>query len=159
MPEVDRPGMEIWRILVMGIIKQGLGCDFDRLQELANEHKTLCLLLGHPHIWCCILGDVELNIFQVVTSHESHIVSECLGQNFPPCSSHIDTSSWHVHSCQALILILYNKFNMLSTYHMRQTVAVVGRIGDGKPGFRTVLGRKSGFCPLGQNGRNRSVMG
>ena len=30
---VGRPGMEMWRIPVMGVVRQGLGCDFDRLQE------------------------------------------------------------------------------------------------------------------------------
>ncbi len=28
---VGRPGMEMWRILVMGVVMQGLGCDYDRL--------------------------------------------------------------------------------------------------------------------------------
>ena len=49
--KVGRPGMEMWRILVMGVIKQGLGCDFDRLHELANEHKTLRRFLGHADVW------------------------------------------------------------------------------------------------------------
>ena len=44
---VGRPGMEMWRILVMGVVMQGLGCDFDRLHELVNEHRTLRLFLGH----------------------------------------------------------------------------------------------------------------
>ena len=44
---VGRPGMELWRILVLAVLKQGLGCDFDRLQELANEHGTLRKMLGH----------------------------------------------------------------------------------------------------------------
>ena len=48
---VGRPGMEMWRILVMGVVKQGLGCDFDRLQELVNQHKTLRRFLGHPDVW------------------------------------------------------------------------------------------------------------
>ena len=48
---VGRPGMEIWRILVMGVVKQGLGCDFDRLHELVNEHKTLRRFLGHSEVW------------------------------------------------------------------------------------------------------------
>ena len=48
---VGRPGMEMWRILVMGVVKQGLGCDFDRLQELVNQHKTLRRFLGHADIW------------------------------------------------------------------------------------------------------------
>ena len=34
----------------MGVVKQGLGCDFDRLHELVNEHKTLRKFLGHPAI-------------------------------------------------------------------------------------------------------------
>ena len=44
---VGRPGMELWRVLVMGVLKQGLGCDFDRLQELVNEHRTVREFLGH----------------------------------------------------------------------------------------------------------------
>ncbi len=48
---VGRPGMEMWRIFVMGVVKQGLGCDFDRLHELANQHKTLRRFLGHADIW------------------------------------------------------------------------------------------------------------
>ncbi len=35
---VGRPGMELWTILVLGVVKQGLGCDFDRLREPANQH-------------------------------------------------------------------------------------------------------------------------
>ena len=49
--KVGRPGMELWRILVMGVVKQGLGCDFDRLHELVNEHKTLRRFLGHADVW------------------------------------------------------------------------------------------------------------
>ena len=42
-----RPGMDLWRILVLAILKQGLNCDHDRLAELANEHGTLRQMLGH----------------------------------------------------------------------------------------------------------------
>ena len=55
LPGVDRtigrPGMELWRILVMGVVMQGSGCDFDRLHELVNEHNTLRQFLGHADIW------------------------------------------------------------------------------------------------------------
>ncbi len=44
---VDRPGMDLWRILVLGVLKQGLGCDFDRLQDLANNHRTVRAMLAH----------------------------------------------------------------------------------------------------------------
>ena len=46
-PERGRPGMEQWKILVLGVIRLGLNTDYDRLTELANEHKTLRLFLGH----------------------------------------------------------------------------------------------------------------
>jgi hypothetical protein len=46
-PKVGRPGMELWRMFVLATLKQGLGCDFDRLQELADEHRTLRQMLGH----------------------------------------------------------------------------------------------------------------
>ena len=45
--DVGRPGMELWRIFVLATLKQGLNCDFDRLQELANQHQTLREMLGH----------------------------------------------------------------------------------------------------------------
>ena len=51
LPEVDqtvgRPGMDLWRILVMGILLQGLGEDYDRIHELVNEHQTIRQFLGH----------------------------------------------------------------------------------------------------------------
>ncbi len=42
-----RPGMEQWSILVLGTLRVALNADFDRIQELANEHRTLRMMLGH----------------------------------------------------------------------------------------------------------------
>ena len=40
LPGVDRglgrPGMDLWRIFVLATLKQGIRCDDDRLQDLAN---------------------------------------------------------------------------------------------------------------------------
>ena len=47
---VGRPGMDLWRILVTGILLQGLGEDYDRIHELVNEHKTIRQFLGHGSI-------------------------------------------------------------------------------------------------------------
>ena len=44
---VGRPGMELWTILVLAVLKQGLDCDYDRLQELANHHNIVRQMLGH----------------------------------------------------------------------------------------------------------------
>ena len=48
--KVGRPGMDMWSILVMGVVKQGLACDFDRLHELVNEHNTIRQFLSHADI-------------------------------------------------------------------------------------------------------------
>jgi len=42
-----RPGMEQWKILVLGVLRLGLNADYDRIHELSNEHKTLRQMLGH----------------------------------------------------------------------------------------------------------------
>jgi IS5 family transposase len=42
-----RPGMEQWRILVLGSLRLALGADYDRVHELANQHRTLRRMLGH----------------------------------------------------------------------------------------------------------------
>ena len=44
---VGRPGMELWQILVMGVLKQGLNCDFDRIHHIANNCNLVRQFLGH----------------------------------------------------------------------------------------------------------------
>lgn len=39
--------MTQWQILVLGVLRLGLNADYDRIQELANQHKTLRQMLGH----------------------------------------------------------------------------------------------------------------
>jgi hypothetical protein len=43
-----RPGMDLWKILVLGVVKVNLNTDYDRLQELANNHIVIRAMLGHP---------------------------------------------------------------------------------------------------------------
>ena len=42
-----RPGMTLWTILVCGVIRLDLNCDYDRLHELVNQHNTIREMLGH----------------------------------------------------------------------------------------------------------------
>jgi IS5 family transposase len=42
-----RPGMELWKILVLGTVKLNCNWDYDKLHEMANNHKTLRFMLGH----------------------------------------------------------------------------------------------------------------
>jgi len=50
-PQVDkrngRPGMELWKILVCGVLRLDLNEDYDRLCELVNHHNTIREMLGH----------------------------------------------------------------------------------------------------------------
>jgi hypothetical protein len=44
---VGREGMPLWRILVLGTLRLCCGWDYDKLQEIANNHHTLRQMLGH----------------------------------------------------------------------------------------------------------------
>jgi len=46
-PNNGRKGMTLWRILVLGTVRLCCNCDNDKLRELANEHRTLRMMLGH----------------------------------------------------------------------------------------------------------------
>jgi hypothetical protein len=42
-----RPGMTLWKILVLGTLRLNCNFDFDKVQEMANQHRTLRQMLGH----------------------------------------------------------------------------------------------------------------
>ncbi len=42
-----RPGLDLWRIFVMGILRVNLNWDYDRLHEMVNNHVTIRQILGH----------------------------------------------------------------------------------------------------------------
>jgi len=42
-----RPGMHLWQIFVLGVLRLNLNCDYDRLAELGNKHETIRQMLGH----------------------------------------------------------------------------------------------------------------
>ncbi len=56
-----------------GVLKQGLGYDFDHLHELVNEHKTVRKFLGH--IW----DDTRYGL-QTVVDNVSQLTPEVLGK-------------------------------------------------------------------------------
>ncbi len=45
--ESGRPGMDLWKILVLGTLRANGNFDHDEVHELANNHRTLRLMLGH----------------------------------------------------------------------------------------------------------------
>jgi IS5 family transposase len=51
-PDVDkkngRPGMELWKILVLGVVRLDLNWNYDRLHDSVNNHYAIRQMLGHP---------------------------------------------------------------------------------------------------------------
>ncbi len=50
-PDTGRRGMNLWTILVLGVLRLVSNWDFDKLTDIANNHITLRLMLGH-----CLFG-------------------------------------------------------------------------------------------------------
>ena len=45
-----RRGMELWKILVLGTVRLNCNWNFDKLKEIADNHKTLRQMLGHGFV-------------------------------------------------------------------------------------------------------------
>ena len=43
-----RTGMDLWQILVLGVVRLGLDADWDRMEDLANHHLLVRQMLGVP---------------------------------------------------------------------------------------------------------------
>ena len=43
-----RPGMDLWKILVMGTIRLNCNWDYDKLKEIVDNHLRIRQMLGHP---------------------------------------------------------------------------------------------------------------
>ena len=62
----------LWQILVLGVLKQGLGCDFDRLHDLTNHHQTIRAFLGHGDF-----DDKTRYEYQTVVDNVSLLTPSC----------------------------------------------------------------------------------
>ena len=67
-----RPGMELWKILVCGVVRLDLNEDYDRLHELVNHHNTIREMLGHA------MFDEETYHYQTLKDNVSLITPELL---------------------------------------------------------------------------------
>ena len=45
--ENGRPGMDLWKVLVLGTLRLNCNWDYDKVQEMANNHSKLREMLGH----------------------------------------------------------------------------------------------------------------
>ena len=72
-----RPGLDLWHILVLGIVRLALDCDYDRLEYLANYDGLLRQILGlNP-----VLSDQEKAFhYKTLSENVCHVDEELLGQ-------------------------------------------------------------------------------
>ena len=42
-----RPGMDLWKILVLGVLRLNCNWDYDRLKEMADHHSKIREMMGH----------------------------------------------------------------------------------------------------------------
>jgi transposase, IS5 family len=45
--ETGRPGMDLWKILVLGTLRLNCSWDYDKVHEMANNHNKIRQILGH----------------------------------------------------------------------------------------------------------------
>ena len=70
-----RPGMDMWSILVLGVLRLNLNCDYDRLHNLVNNHNTIRQILGHG-----LVDDQSGYYLQTVKDNVSLLTPEMLDQ-------------------------------------------------------------------------------
>jgi len=48
--ETGRPGMDLWKILVLGTLRLNCNWDYDKVHEMANNHHKIRQMLGHSEL-------------------------------------------------------------------------------------------------------------
>ena len=71
--ETGRPGMTLWAVLVLGVLRLGLNADYDRIMELANQHNTIRKMLGHG-----LLDEDKRYGLQTIGDNVSQVTPEIL---------------------------------------------------------------------------------
>lgn len=70
-----RPGMALWKIFVMGVLRLNLNWDYDALHDQVNNHKTIRQMLGHG------IFDSKLEYqLQTIKDNVSLLTSELLDE-------------------------------------------------------------------------------
>ncbi len=73
--KVGRPGLELWKILVLGVLRLDLNCDYDRIHGLANNYSDIRQMLGHSDFY----DKYEYNL-QTIKDNLSLLTEDLLGQ-------------------------------------------------------------------------------
>jgi hypothetical protein len=74
-PHNGRPGLDLWKVLVLGALRLNSNWNYDKLQDIANNHKTLRQMLGHG-----ILNQNDTYALQTLKDNVSLLTPEILDQ-------------------------------------------------------------------------------
>lgn len=70
-----RPGMDLWHILVLGVVRLGLNCDYDRLEHIANYDTLVRQIMGLPAFG----SEVHFH-HKTISDNVCHLDEELLGK-------------------------------------------------------------------------------
>jgi IS5 family transposase len=70
-----RPGMDLWQILVLGVVRLALDCNYDRIEHVANYDGLVREVMGVP-----VFGGVEQFHHKTLSENVCHIDDELLGR-------------------------------------------------------------------------------
>ncbi len=69
-----RPGMDLWQILVLGVCRMALDCNYDRLEDMANHHSLLRQIMGLPTVG----GESSKFHYKTLCENVCHVDEELL---------------------------------------------------------------------------------
>jgi transposase, IS5 family len=92
-PDYGRPGLDYWSILVLASVRLGCNLNYDRLQNLAEEHRSLRLIMGvggwdeaTSFDWRCLRDNITLLSPDTIERLNHGIVAE--GHRLVPDAVH-----------------------------------------------------------------------
>lgn len=72
-----RPGMDLWHILVLAVVRHALDTNWDKLEDLANNHHTLRKILG-VHAESFVIDEDKIFGYQTILDNVSLLDEETL---------------------------------------------------------------------------------
>ena len=140
-----RRGMDLWKILVLGVLRLICNWDYDKLKEIADNHKTVRLMLGHSKMdddFCYALQTLKDNVSmftpeildkinQIVVKHGHKVIGKQPDQKLnASCDSFVLETDVHYPTD---INLLFDA--------MRKTIVLIMTLCDqlGLPGWRKGL--------------------
>jgi IS5 family transposase len=92
-PDLGRSGMDYWSILVLAAVRLGCNLNYDRLENLAEEHRSLRLIMGIggwdddiSFDWRCLRDNITLLSPDTIERLNHRIVAE--GHRLVPDAAH-----------------------------------------------------------------------